>query len=68
MKQRYSPLRAVLAAATMGTVMETSCTIGDPPDDPDCLFFCDRSTEKFQSPLLTDTPLPLSQTASGRPA
>ena len=69
MKRRYSRVLAVLAAATMGTVMESSCTIGNRPDDnPECLFFCDKSTEKSQAPALTDTPLPLSQTALAKPA
>ena len=69
MKRRYSRLLAVLAAATMGTLLDLSCTTGNPPDQgSNCLFFCDKSTEKSQAPPLTDTPLPLSQTASGKPA
>lgn len=67
MKRRYSRLLAVLAAATMGTVMGITCT-NDPPESPDCLFLCDKSTEKSQAIPLTDAPLPLSKTASGEPA
>jgi len=65
MKRRYSRVLAALAAATMGMAMETTCYIDEDPDDDNCLFCCDRSTEKAQTPPLTDTPLPLSQAPSG---
>ena len=69
MKRRYSRVLAVLAAAAMGTVMESSCTTGEPADTGDhCWFICDKSTEKTQAPPLTDAPLPLSQAVSGKPA
>ena len=69
MKRRYSRLLAVLAVAAMGTVMESSCSVGEPADTGDnCWFICDKSTEKSQAPPLTDTPLRLSQAVSGKPA
>jgi hypothetical protein len=50
-------------------LMESSCTTGKPADQgSNCLFICDKSTEKTQAPPLTDAPLPLSQAVSGKPA
>lgn len=69
MKRRYSRILAVLAAVTMATVMEdASCYLGNnPDDDPDCFMFCDKSTEKSQTPDVSHAPLPfpLSQASVG---
>ena len=63
MKRRYSRLLAVLAAATMGTALQTTCSITEPPDNPDCLFFCEKAIEESQTPHVSYASLPLSQAA-----
>jgi hypothetical protein len=70
MKRRYARVLAFLAATAMATVIANgTCTIGNSPDvNPDCLFFCDRTTEKFQGPASDDTPLPWSETGFGMSA
>ena len=68
MKRRYSRLLAGLAAAAMGTVMETSCTIGNAPDNPDCIIFCDKALEASQTPHVSYASLPLSQAVLAEPA
>lgn len=68
MKRTCSRVLAVLAIATAGTVLQTNCTIGNPPDNPDCLFFCDRSSETSQTAVVTDAPLSVSQPVAGQPA
>jgi hypothetical protein len=67
MKRRYSRLLAVLAAATMGTLLDFSCT-GNPPDTGDnCWFIC-KAVEKSQTPHVSYASLPLSQAALAKPA
>jgi hypothetical protein len=43
---------AVLAAATMATLMGLNCTIGQQEDDGlDCILICDKSTGTFEASL-----------------
>jgi len=52
MKRRVSRWLAALAAATMGTMLDTSCTTGDPPEDGDhCWFICKAVEESQTAPL-----------------
>lgn len=59
MKRRYLRLLAVLAAASMGTVLDISCTTGDPPDQGDhCWFFCNAAEDsKAPHPLYASVPV-----------
>jgi len=57
MKRRFLRGLAVLAAATMGTLLDTSCTTGDPPDQGDnCWFIC-RAIEEPQATPVSDASL-----------
>jgi|WetSurMetagenome_2_1015567.scaffolds.fasta_scaffold1251315_2 hypothetical protein len=68
MKRRFSRWLVIVAAATMGSLLEFSCSSGDaPPEGDHCWFFC-KAIERAPTPTLIDTPLPWSQMASENPA
>lgn len=57
MKRQFSGWLAALAAATMGTLLDSSCTIGNPPDQGnDCWFIC-KAIEEPQANSLSDASL-----------
>jgi hypothetical protein len=57
MKRKFSGWLAALAAATMGTLLDASCTTGDPPDKGNnCWFIC-KAIEEPQANSLSDASL-----------
>ncbi len=68
MKRRYARLLAALSAALMVTMLDITCTTGDPPDDGDhCWFFC-KGTEQPQTTDASYTCLTSTRAHASNPA